>query len=200
MTPLQAATRETFWTIGPIGKVAFYWLAVVAILVFLYGVYARFAAYARGSEDPRDRLTNLPARTVAATKTVLSNENQFDRDLYAGVMHTFVLWGFLTLLVATTILGFDIDVYRPLAGESFWVGDFYLAYQFTVDAFGLLFVVGVGMAMVRRYRDRDGRLWGKRRPRSKTTRSSGPSSHSASAASSCRRSASSASPRGPTRR
>jgi len=122
MTPLQAATRETFWTIGPIGKVAFYWLAVVAILVFLYGVYARFAAYARGSEDPRDRLTNLPARTVAATKTVLSNENQFDRDLYAGVMHTFVLWGFLTLLVATTILGFDIDVYRPLAGESFWVG------------------------------------------------------------------------------
>src|SRR6056297_1281054 len=161
MTPLQAATRETFWTIGPVGKAAFYWLAAVAILVLLYGVYARFAAYARGSADPRDRLSDLPSRVVAATKTVLSNENQFDRDLYAGVMHTFVLWGFLTLLVATTILGFDIDVYRPLAGESFWVGDFYLAYQFTVDAFGLLFVVGVGMAMFRRYRNREGRLWGK---------------------------------------
>jgi len=73
-------------------------------------------------------------------------------------------------------------VYRPLAGESFWVGTSILAYQFTVDAFGLLFVVGVGMAMVRRYRDRDGRLGNT--PRSKTTRSSGPSSHSASAASS----------------
>ena len=161
MTPLQAATRETFWTIGPIGKAAFYWLAAVAILVFLYGVYARFAAYSQGRSDPRDRLSNLPARTVAATKTVLSNENQYDRDLYAGVMHTFVLWGFLVLVVATAILGFDIDVYRPLAGESFWVGDFYLAYQFVVDAFGLLFVVGVGMAIYKRYRNREGRLWGK---------------------------------------
>jgi Fe-S oxidoreductase len=161
MTPLQAATRETFWTIGPVGKAAFYWLAAVAILVFCYGVYARFAAYARGSADPRDRLSDLPSRVVAATKTVLSNENQFDGDAYTGVMHTFVIWGFLTLLVATTILGIDIDVYRPIAGESFWVGDFYLAYQFVVDAFGLLFVVGVGMAIVRRYRERDGRLWGK---------------------------------------
>ena len=161
MTPLQAATRETFWTIGPVGKAAFYWLAAVAILVFLYGVYARFAAYSQGRTDPRDRLSNLPARTVAATKTVLSNENQYDRDLYAGVMHTFVLWGFLVLVVATAILGFDIDVYRPLAGESFWVGDFYLAYQFVVDAFGLLFVVGVGMAIYKRYRNREGRLWGK---------------------------------------
>jgi len=93
MTPLQAATRETFWTIGPVGKAAFYWLAAVAILVFLYGVYARFAAYAQGTDDPRDRLSNLPSRTVAATKRVLSNESQFDGDLYAGVMHTFVLWG-----------------------------------------------------------------------------------------------------------
>ncbi len=161
MTPLQAATRETFWTIGPVGKAAFYWLAAVAVLVFLYGVYARFAAYARGSADPRDRLSNLPGRVVGATKTVLTNENQFDGDLYTGVMHTFVLWGFLTLLVATTILGIDIDVYRPLTGESFWVGDFYLAYQFAVDAFGLLFVVGVGMAGYRRYRTREGRLWSK---------------------------------------
>ncbi|MDZ5812266.1 (Fe-S)-binding protein [Halorubrum sp. AD140] len=161
MTPLQAATRETFWTIGPVGKAAFYWLAAVAILVFSYGVYARFAAYARGTADPRDRLSDLPSRIVSATRTVLSNEKQFDGDAYAGVMHTFVLWGFLVLLVATTILGFDIDVYRPIAGESFWVGDFYLVYQFVVDAFGLLFVVGLGMAMVRRYRERDGRLWGK---------------------------------------
>ncbi|TKX77265.1 Fe-S oxidoreductase, partial [Halorubrum sp. SD626R] len=157
MIPMQAATRETFWTIGPVGKAAFYWLAAVAIAVFCYGVYARFAAYARGGADPRDRLSGLPTRTLAATRTVLSNENQFDGDRYAGVMHTFVLWGFLVLLVATTVLGVDIDVYRPLAGESFWVGEFYLVYQFAVDAFGLLFVVGVAMAIARRYRDRDGR-------------------------------------------
>jgi len=139
----------------------FYYLAAVAILIFLYGVYARFARYAEGADDPRARLDELPRRVLAATALLVTNEKQFDRDVYAGVMHAFVVWGFLVLLMATTILGIDIDVYRPLAGESFWVGDFYLAYQFVVDAFGLLFVVGVGMAITRRYRDRDGRLWGK---------------------------------------
>ena len=160
MTVLQA-TRETFWLIGPTGKAAFYFLASVAILVFLYGVYERFTRYTRGSDDPIDRLSELPARFVSAVKIVATNEKQFDRDVYAGVMHTFILWGFLVLVVATTILGIDIDLYRPLTGESFWVGDFYLAYQFVVDAFGLLFVIGISMAMYRRYVVGNTRLWGK---------------------------------------
>jgi Fe-S oxidoreductase/nitrate reductase gamma subunit len=162
MVLLQATrTRETFWTIGPVGEAAFYYLAAVALLVFGYGVYERFARYARGAEDPTPRLDDVGARIRRAVLLVASNEKQFDRDRYAGVMHTFVLWGFLTLLVGTTILGFDIDVYRRLTGTSFFVGDFYLAYSFVMDALGLLFVVGVGMAIYRRYANREGRLWGK---------------------------------------
>ena len=161
MIPLQAATRETFWLIGPTGKAIFYFLAVATVLVFLYGVYLRFARYTRGSEEPIERLQQLPARVMEATRIVVTNEKQFNRDLYAGLMHSFILWGFFVLVVATAILAFDIDIYRPLAGESFWVGDFYLAYQFVVDAFGLLFVIGVGMALYRRYVVRNDRLWGK---------------------------------------
>ncbi|MFB6127246.1 MAG: (Fe-S)-binding protein [Halolamina sp.] len=157
----EQVTRDTFWTIGPVGKALFYGLAAMAILVFLVGLYERFAGYARAKDDPFDRLDDLPGRVVDAATTVLSNRSQFDRDLYAGVMHSFVLWGFLTLLIATTILGIDIDLYRPLTGESFFVGDFYLSYSLVVDAMGLLFVVGVGMAIYRRYAARDGRLWGK---------------------------------------
>ncbi|RQG94322.1 4Fe-4S dicluster domain-containing protein, partial [Natrarchaeobius oligotrophus] len=44
---------------------------------------------------------------------------------------------------------------------AFWHGDFYLAYQFIVDAMGLLFVVGIGMAIYRRYWVRNERLWGR---------------------------------------
>ncbi|WP_435063511.1 heterodisulfide reductase-related iron-sulfur binding cluster [Halobaculum sp. EA56] len=153
-------TRETFWTIGPVGKAAFYYLAAVAIAVFLYGTYARFARYAAGEDDWFDRLDDLPGRVLRAARIVASNRNQFDRDLYAGVMHAFVLWGFLTLLIGTTILGIDLDLWRPVTGESFFVGDFYLSYSFVMDAMGLLFVVGVGMAIYRRYTERDGRLWG----------------------------------------
>ncbi|PSP67874.1 Fe-S oxidoreductase [Halobacteriales archaeon QH_8_67_27] len=156
-----APTRPTFWGIGPVGKAAFYYLAAVTIIVFLLGAYRRFARYAEGSKDPIPRLDNLPKRVLGAAQTVLSNRTLRDRDVVAGVAHAFVLWGFLTLLIATTILGIDMDFYRPLTGESFFVGDFYLSYSFVVDAMGLLFVVGLGVLLYRRYAAREGRLWGR---------------------------------------
>jgi len=164
MLSLQATegtTRPTFWRIGEVGEIVFYYLAAVAIAVFLYGVYDRFARYARGTEDAFERLDALPRRVREAASMVGSNEKQFDRDLLAGVMHAFVLWGFLTLLIGTTILAIEIDLVRPLAaatgtslctGEAaVFCGDFYLSYSFVMDAMGLLFVVGVGLAMYRRY-------------------------------------------------
>jgi Fe-S oxidoreductase/nitrate reductase gamma subunit len=154
-------TRETFWTIGEAGEAVFYGLAAMAILLFGYGVYARFARYAEGTADPTERLDDLPDRVRRAVVAVASNRPQFDRDAYAGVMHAFVVWGFLTLLIGTTILAIDIDVYRRLTGASFFVGDFYVAYSLVMDALGLLFVVGVAMAIYRRYTRRDGRLWGR---------------------------------------
>mgnify|MGYP000400986351 CR=1 FL=1 len=162
MPVLQTVTRETFWTIGPVGEAAFYYLAAVAILVFLYGVYARISEYAAAPADPFDRLDDLPGRIARATRLLLSNEAQFDRDTYAGVMHTFIVWGFLTLLIGTTILAIDMDIWTKLLGQpSFFVGRFYLSYSLVMDALGLLFVVGVGMALWRRYGVRDPRLWGK---------------------------------------
>ncbi|MBX0322419.1 4Fe-4S binding protein [Halomicroarcula sp. F13] len=155
---LQTTTRPTFWRIGPVGKAVFYYLAALAILVFLYGVYGRVSRYARASEDPFDRLDSLPDRVFTAARLALSNRKQLDRDTVAGVMHAFVVWGFLTLLIGTTILGVDMDLYRPLTGDSFFVGRFYLSYSFVMDAMGLLFVVGVGVALWRRYGRRMERL------------------------------------------
>ena len=159
--PLQAATRPTFWQISPLGKAIFYYLSTVAILVFLVGVYGRFARYARASEDPFPRLDDIGERVLAAARIALTNQQQFDRDWVAGLWHSFVFWGFLTLLIGTTILGIDMDLYRPLTGESFFVGDFYLSYSFVMDLMGLLFVVGLGIAIWRRYGVRMDRLWGR---------------------------------------
>ncbi|WP_049902480.1 heterodisulfide reductase-related iron-sulfur binding cluster [Halococcus agarilyticus] len=161
----ETVTRETFWLVGPVGKALFYFLAALAVAVFLYGVYERFARYTRGTEDAFARLDDLPNRIVSAAKTVATNENQFNRDLYGGLMHAFIMWGFLTLLIGTTILGIDMDGYRLITGllgetQSFFVGDFYLSYSLVMDAMGFLFVVGLGMAIYRRYVVRNERLWG----------------------------------------
>ncbi|AUV84631.1 Fe-S oxidoreductase (plasmid) [Salinigranum rubrum] len=153
-------TRPTFWLIGPVGKAVFYYLAAVAILVFLAGASERVKRYTKGDADHADRLDDLPSRVVESARTVLSNRTLFDRDFVGGVMHLLVMWGFLTLLIATIILGIDMDLYRPLTGESFFIGDFYLSYSFVADAMGLLFIVGLGIMLYRRYAARNERLWG----------------------------------------
>lgn len=159
-------TRPTFWQIGPTGEAVFYYLSAVAIAVFLFGIYARITRYTRGQDDEFDRVDHIWQRITQAVKIVGSNELQFNRDLYGGVMHAFLMWGFLTLTIGTGILAVDMDVYRNVtavlgARQSFFVGDFYLAYSLVMDALGLLFVVGIGMAVYRRYWVRNHRLWGR---------------------------------------
>ncbi|ELY50292.1 heterodisulfide reductase-related iron-sulfur binding cluster [Natronorubrum bangense] len=153
--------RETYLGIGSTGYAVFYLLVAITLAVFAYGVYRRFSRYTDGDDDPFARLDELPSRIVSAAKIVLSNEKQFNRDLYGGLMHSFILWGFLTLLIATTIIAVEQYGTELLFGIAFWQGDFYLAYQFMVDAMGLLFVVGIGMAIYRRYWVRNNRLWGR---------------------------------------
>ncbi|WP_247003472.1 heterodisulfide reductase-related iron-sulfur binding cluster [Halosolutus gelatinilyticus] len=152
-------TRDTYWGISSTEYALFYLLATITILVFVYGVYRRFSRYAEGDADPFDRLDGLANRIVSAAKIVVTNEKQFNRDLYGGLMHSFILWGFLSLFIATLILMVDEYAAQKLLSMSFWHGEFYLAYQFMVDAMGLLFVVGLGMAMYRRYWVRNERLW-----------------------------------------
>jgi Fe-S oxidoreductase len=162
----ESITRETFWLVSPVGKALFYFLAFLAVAIFLYGVYERFGRYLNGTEDAFARLDEFPNRIRNATKIVFSNEKQFNRDLYGGLMHAFIMWGFLTLLIGTTILMIDIDGYQLITGllgesQSFFVGDFYLSYSLVMDALGLLLVVGLGMAIYRRYVVRNERLWGR---------------------------------------
>jgi Fe-S oxidoreductase/nitrate reductase gamma subunit len=167
--PLQAGeatTRPTMWKISATGEVVFYYLAVVTVAVFAYGVYSRFNRYTQGSEDWFDRLDNLGGRIVDAFRIVGSNEKQFNRDLIGGLMHSFIMWGFLTLLIGTTILAIDLDIFRKFTWlvlgnkQSFFIGDFYLSYSLVMDFMGLLFVVGISVAMYRRYVVRKERLRG----------------------------------------
>ena len=156
--------RPVFWQIGHVGELLFYGLATLTIAVMLYGFYRRFARYGRGVDDKHERLNDLPGRIVEAARIVASNRKQVYQDLYAGVMHTLIMWGFLTLLIATIILTIDVDLYAPLTERllgqemTFFKGDFYLSYSLIADLMGLAFVVGVGMALYKRYVQRDERL------------------------------------------
>ena len=58
-----------------------------------------------------------------------------------------IFWGFIVLTIATTVVMLDYDFGLPIMH-----GYFYLYFQsFTVDVFGGLAIVGIGMAAVRRW-------------------------------------------------
>ena len=71
--------------------------------------------------------------------------------VYAGVMHLFIFWGFLMLFIGTLIVLLEADIMRPYFGISFYNGAFYIVYKVVINLFGLLFIVGLLMAVWRRY-------------------------------------------------
>lgn len=66
-------------------------------------------------------------------------------------MHLFIFWGCVILFLGTLVLAIQYDLLGPFFGFSFWHGYFYILYSFTLDLFGILALMGTGMALIRRY-------------------------------------------------
>src|SRR5262249_38651631 len=74
--------------------------------------------------------------------------------VYAGLMHLFIFYGFIALFIGTLIVLLEADIARPYFGISFFLGTFYVVYKVVINLFGLLFIVGLLMALWRRYGQR----------------------------------------------
>jgi heterodisulfide reductase subunit C/nitrate reductase gamma subunit len=138
---------------GPL-KVVFY---TVIPLVLAWGAF-RFA----------DRMKNWERGRPAQRRTTLDNAKHraqryragvymrtLLRDPAAGAMHSMIYFGFLVLLGVTTVLEIDHQLPEDL---KFLHGRTYQAYAFVGDAAGIVFLVGVVWAIVRRYVQRPYRI------------------------------------------
>ncbi len=144
------AGRETFLGFSGWAIAIFYVLAAVAIAVFLWGWYRRVRKYSRGR--PTTRLS--VRRLVRAMGDLASNRTIAKRNRVVGVAHFFVFWGFIVLLIGTTIIAIDEDIIGVLLDKpqwQFWHGTFYIVYSFVLDVFGIGFIVGlITLGVIRR--------------------------------------------------
>jgi len=134
--------REVFLGFGTGAKILFYLLAFVAIGIFVYGFWRRIAKYRRGRPD--DRLTWR--RLVEGIGLIASQRTVAKRKPVVGVAHFFVFWGFIVLLIGTTIIAIDEDLIGVLLRKPewrFWHGAFYVGYALVLDVFGIGFVAGL---------------------------------------------------------
>ena len=147
MTP-NVPFRDTFWNVPAWAQIALYAAALVAIVVFAYGLWQRVRLWRAGR--PENRFDRVPERVKLVAKHALGQVRTLSQA-YPGVMHAIMFWGFLALFMGTVLATIDYDITLPLFGVKILRGSFYLFYETVLDLFGLFFVIGLGMAVWRRF-------------------------------------------------
>jgi Fe-S oxidoreductase len=136
--------REIFFNIGNFWVL--YALLPLVIVIIGYGIMRRSRVWRLGRADfsfdnPWVRLRRL-LRGGIGTERVL-------RDPYSGVMHLCIMSSMVVLFLVTALLA--VDDYLPDDQVRILVGDRYLGYSLVADVFGLIGLVGVGMAVAHRW-------------------------------------------------
>lgn len=138
-------TREILWNIhAGINMPIVYALLVVATMIASLGVYRHYEFWRSGKPNLDSsvpflaRLNKLIAWGAFQRGVV--------RDPSPGIMHTLIYFGFLILLLTTTVVAIDYDL-----GIRIYRGDFYLILTVLSDLFGLGLLFGCGLAAHRRY-------------------------------------------------
>jgi Fe-S oxidoreductase/nitrate reductase gamma subunit len=144
----MGVTREIFWNVGTWVRWPVYGLGLIVVLLFVYGLIKRIRLWQMG--QPENRLDNVSKR-IGSVLSFGFLHKRILKEPYPGIMHLFIFWGFLILLLGTILIFVQEDVTRLLFGSTFIHGNFYLVFSFLLDLFGLLAVAGVILAAFRRY-------------------------------------------------
>lgn len=152
MNPSEA-TREIYWNLPHLGnKLAMYLMLFFALAIAGNAAFCRFRAVTAGSRKSLNRefrtlsfLLNIYRYAITQRRTVSSPDG--------AVWHTLIYLGFIVLLVATTSVFIDYDLGIPI-----YQGNYYLIITFLSDLFGLLFGLGVLVAIYRRMIEKPDKL------------------------------------------
>jgi Fe-S oxidoreductase len=150
--PSNPATREIFWNISPAGQAVFYALAMLALAAFAFGLWRQLTRVLRAK--PTDvSWKQIRAGVWRHLAQIAANSTVARRTALAGLMHRLIMWGFVTLFIGTLMVAIEYDIFRVLLGRrhGFLAGRFYLLFEFVLDFMGVLFLVGLLLALFRRY-------------------------------------------------
>ncbi len=152
-------SREVFWNIlgpgFPTEQVLLYIIAVGAFLLFFQGLarggfFTRLKAIMKAQGPEIDRV-NKPWERFWYTVIDVFGQKKILREPFQGIFHSFILWGFIALVITTAIVFAQADIIWPIWHVWFMKDGFYLGLSLFADVFGALAIIGVLMALYRRY-------------------------------------------------
>ncbi len=156
--------REIFWNANwnDIHFEPFLFLfTAVALGIFGYGLYRRYQMW-KAMGKPEMRMDNMGERIKLLLKNALL-QVKTSADAYPGIMHGLIFFGFFVLIFGAAFDATEFHITEPL-GVAFLRGKVYLTASFLYEVFGLAVLVGVIMAVHRRYLTKPDRLGYKGEP------------------------------------
>ncbi|MFH1466020.1 MAG: heterodisulfide reductase-related iron-sulfur binding cluster [Pseudomonadota bacterium] len=150
--------RPLYWNIDLFSKVSMYVLAVVAFVIFAYGVKQR-VAYWRQAKPEGERWSSWASRLGFILNELVLQRTVLKKG-FAGVFHSFIFYSFVACAIATAAAFIETDfiVFFNHATNAqggydqlLFDGIIYDILSFGAELGGVLILVGVGMAAWRRY-------------------------------------------------
>ncbi len=145
---MEVPTREIYWNI--IGHNLLYLFFAIAMVIFVYGFYRRYRLWRLGKpenrfDQPLKRIFNVLKDGIAQVSIM--------REKFPGLMHVAIFGGFVILFIGTLLVFAQADFSIQIL-----FGRFYLWFSLVLDLFGGLFILGILVALIRRYIIRPDRL------------------------------------------
>ncbi len=148
---VKHVTREFYFNVGgPAGfmRWGIYLFAAAAVAYLIYTIIQRVKIWKLGKPEIR---TDKPvARMIAVVKYVMFQAKIF-KEGYGGIMHASFFFGFVGLFIVTMIIVVQEDFTGLFFHYHFITGNFYLIWSLFGDMFGLVVLLGLAMAIFRRY-------------------------------------------------
>ncbi len=150
------ATREVLFNVGHWLRWPLYVSTAALFVIIALGPLKRSKLWRIGRTDEKrwDRVRER-AKVFAFYGI---GQGRMPNDMYAAVMHLCIFWGWVVLFIGTLIIAVHADFVYFLQGRI------YLAYSSILDLFGIVALIGLTMALLRRFvlkppRLRLGSLW-----------------------------------------
>ena len=139
--------REVFVNVPTPLKVAFYTIVPVLLVWGSLQLSYRVKNWERGAPDRRQTTRKNFKKRLADFRSGIYMQTLM-REPGAGIMHSLIYFNFIILLAVTTVLEINHQVPE---GLKFLNGNVYKAYALIADLAGLGFLLGMVIAIVRRY-------------------------------------------------
>lgn len=155
LCPPDVPCRLGWWNIPIWLRVVFFAVMAIAVGIMVYGIVQRVKLWRQGQPElsfdrPWERMLRVLKYGVAQVRIL--------RQSYPATMHLMIFWTMVLFFIGTVLGSLDTDVFELIFNAKLLKGDFYLLEKVVLDLAALFALIGLGLAIYRRYIVRPDRL------------------------------------------